>query len=188
MNNDVKKYKWGLLLGLCLLLFSSSAFFTNRIKTDNVISFGNIKVQLLNHTLDENGNEVEVKSDEESLRYENVSRIIKVKNVCAHPAYIRVKLNMTGQDDAGTFPADKYVTYDFADAKWQEKDGWFYYTEILEPDKTTEDLMRGIKFDINKLTKDHAGSSIKFKVNLQAVQSQNNSKDVFKAQGWPEEE
>lgn len=187
MNENIKKYRWGLLTILCLLLFSSSAFFVNRVKTDNVMTFGNISVQLINHTLDGQGNEIEVPDEEEVLRYEDVSRIVKVKNVCDYPAYVRIQLDMSGQDDTESFPAEEYVNYDFADNKWQEKDGWFYYTSILEPDKTTEDLMHGIQFDINRLTAEHAGSDISFKIRLQAVQSKNNADDVFEVKGWPEE-
>lgn len=187
MNKNIKKYKWSLLTILCLMVLSSSAFFINKMRTDNVITFGNIKIQLINHTLDEHGNEIEVKDEEEILRNEDVSRIIKAKNVCNYPAYVRIKLNMLGQDDTEFFQAEDYVKYNFADNKWQEKDGWFYYTSILEPNKTTEDLMRGIQFDIDKLTADHAGSDISFKIHLQAVQSKNNADDIFEVKGWPEE-
>ena len=178
----------GLFLILCLGIFSSSAFLIRKIKTDNVITFGNVKVQLINHTLDENGKEVEVKDGkEELLKYEDVSRIIKVKNVCNHSVYVRVKLNTTGKKNQEIFPAEDYVNYKFADEKWREKDGWIYYTDVLEPNKTTEDLMRGIEFDVNRLTSEYAGSDIEFKAEVQAVQSENNSKNVFAVEGWPEE-
>lgn len=188
MTKNRKRVVMGLFLILCLGIFSSSAFLIRKIKTDNVITFGNVKVQLINHTLDENGKEVEVKDGkEELLKYEDVSRIIKVKNVCNHPVYVRVKLNTTGKRNQEIFPAEDYVNYKFADEKWQEKDGWLYYTDVLEPNKTTEDLMRGIEFDVNRLTSEYAGSDIEFKAEVQAVQSENNSKNVFAVEGWPEE-
>ena len=188
MTKNRKRVVMGLFLILCLGIFSSSAFLIRKIKTDNVITFGNVKVQLINHTLDENGKEVEVKDGkEELLIYVDVSRIIKVKNVCNHPVYVRVKLNTTGKKNQEIFPAEDYVNYKFADEKWREKDGWIYYTDVLEPNKTTEDLMRGIEFDVNRLTSEYAGSDIEFKAEVQAVQSENNSKNVFAVEGWPEE-
>lgn len=186
MTKNRKRVVMGLFLILCLGIFSSSAFLIRKIKTDNVITFGNVKVQLINHTLDENGKEVK-DGKEELLKYEDVSRIIKVKNVCNHPVYVRVKLNTTGKKNQEIFPAEDYVNYKFADEKWREKDGWIYYTDVLEPNKTTEDLMRGIEFDVNRLTSEYAGSDIEFKAEVQAVQSENNSKNVFAVEGWPEE-
>ena len=72
MTKNRKRVVMGLFLILCLGIFSSSAFLIRKIKTDNVITFGNVKVQLINHTLDENGKEVEVKDGkEELLKYED---------------------------------------------------------------------------------------------------------------------
>lgn len=40
---------------------------------------------------------------------------------------------------------------------------------------------------MNRLTSEYAGSDIEFKAEVQAVQSENNSKNVFAVEGWPEE-
>ena len=49
MTKNRKRVVMGLFLILCLGIFSSSAFLIRKIKTDNVITFGNVKVQLINH-------------------------------------------------------------------------------------------------------------------------------------------
>ena len=186
MEHIKQRYKIGLLVALCLLFFSSSAFFVTKIETDNVISFGNIKVQLLNHMIDENGNEIQANKEEDLLKNKNVSRIIKVKNVCQHSAYIRVRLNMQGNKDLTNYPASEYVEYKFNNDAWIEKDGWFYYNVILKSGETSKNLMDGISFDVDKLTSDYPGSKITWTVEVQAVQSENNSDNVLIAKGWPE--
>lgn len=186
MEHKKQYLKICLLIGLCLMVFSSSAFFVTKIQTDNVISFGNIKVELINHMIDENGNEIQANKEEDLLKNKNVSRIIKVKNICQHPAYIRVKLNMQGSKDSNIYPASQYVDYKFKDDMWIEKDGWFYYNEILNAGETSKDLMDGITFDVDRLTSDYPGSQITWTVEVQAVQSENNLDNVLLAKGWPE--
>ena len=46
--------------------------------------------------------------------------------------------------------------------------------------------MDGISFDVDKLTSDYPGSKITWTVEVQAVQSENNSDNVLIAKGWPE--
>lgn len=185
-----KKRKVG--VGLCVLLLfcgilSSSAFFTARIKTKNVITFGSIKIQLLNYELDENKQEVEVEAEETPLRSDNISRIVRVKNVCSEPAFVRVKIDLTVENERESLPAEGYVSISGTDAAWIQDGEWFYCSEILQPGSTTENLMQGLSFDIDQLSSDYAGATVWMHVEAQAVQSKHNGADVLQAQGWPQE-
>ena len=192
MNN--KKSKDGRILVLCILLLlltfgilSSSAFLTNSIKTDNIISFGDLKLQLINNTLDEKGREIAVTEENEKINTTKVSRIIKVKNVCDNSMYVRVKIELTGQKDQTAFNVDSYAKYDFNDEKWKKQGDWFYYLSELNPNETTGNLMEELEFDMDRLGSDFPGSTVTLKVSAQAVQSEHNS-NILESQGWPEED
>ena len=174
-----------LLLGFCLL--SSSAFFAKSITANNIVSFGNLKLQLINNTIDETGKEIAVTEEKEKIDEPKVSRIIKVKNVCDNSMYVRVKIELTGECGQTGFMADPYVNYDFNDGEWKKQGEWFYYLEELRPKEVTGNLIEKFEFDTNRLTGDFAGSTIVLKVSAQAVQSEHNGNSL-EAQGWPEEE
>ena len=192
MNN--KKSKDGRVFVICILLlllmfsfFSSSAFFAKSIKTDNIISFGELKLQLINNTLDEKGREIAVTTENEKIKSSKVSRIIKVKNVCDNSMYVRVKIDLTGIKDQTTFNADSYAKYSFDDKKWKKQGAWFYYLTELNPNEITGNLIEKLEFDMDSLGSDFPGSTVTLKVSAQAVQSNHNS-SVLEAQGWPEED
>lgn len=181
-----------LAVGLCvfLLLFGvlfSSAFFSAQMKTRNVITFGKIQIKLLNYELDENNQEIEVSAEAEPLCTDHISRIVRVKNVCSEPAFVRVKIDLTVENERGTSSAEGYVTAGGTDSTWIQQGGWFYYNRILHPDELTENLMQGLNFDMDRLTSDYAGAEVRLHIEAQAVQSKHNGTDVLQAQGWPQE-
>ncbi len=185
-----KKRKVG--VGLCVLLLIcgvlfSSAFYSAQIKTENVITFGDIQIKLLSYELDENNQEREVREQEQPLHTDTMSRIVRVQNVCSEPAFVRVKIDLTVENERGLSPAEGYVSMGGTDAAWVQDGQWFYYNRILEPDMMTENLMQGLTFDMDKLTRDYAGDTVWLHVEAQAVQSKHNGTEVLQAQGWPQE-
>ena len=70
------------IISILLCALSSVAFSTSEGTAENIISFGRLKIQLINNRMDENGEEVSVTTEEEKLNGNQVSRIIKVKNIC----------------------------------------------------------------------------------------------------------
>ncbi len=179
------------IISLCLLLcigfFSSVAYLIRTIDTDNVITFGNLKLQLINKTLDSNGKEVDVDKLEEKLSAASLSRRIRVKNICDNDMYVRVKVKLNGKKGDESFPVDVYADCNYNRADWQEKDGWWYYNSVLSSGKETENLLDTIEFNLNNLTSKYSGSKIIFNVEAQAVQSKNNGDSALNAEGWPEE-
>ncbi len=174
-----------ILILLCTL--STVAFLTSGAVSDNVITFGNLRLKLINNTMDENGTEVPVEQLEEKLSGTSVSRIVKVKNICKNPMYVRVKIEIKGEDKQGEFSVNEYVSFKNPDGGWHQNDSWFYYTRALLPGQETSDLIRELQFDLDRLMTDHAGSKLTFKVSAQAVQSENNGSSSEEAKGWPQE-
>ena len=110
---------------LVILLLIIIAFFIFAISTiafriydktiNNVITFGNIKMQLLLTTLNESNKEIVINNDENFNITNNskVSRILKVKNLGKQEFFLRISLEMIRIDENGKeFNANNLVTYD----------------------------------------------------------------------------
>mgnify|MGYP003371809087 FL=1 len=187
MSSKKKKLLIASVVLILLFTLSSIAFLTSRAVSDNVITFGNLKLKLINNTIDKEGMEVPVEQLEEKLTGTSVSRIIKVKNICENPMYVRVKVEIKGEDEQGGFSANEYVSFKTPDSGWSSQSQWFYYTKELKAGQETSDLFRELQFDLDRLMTDHAGSKLTFKVSAQAVQSENNGMSAEEAKGWPQE-
>lgn len=188
-----KNYSWVLIaaaLVLCLTA-TTTAFLTRQTVTDNVLTFGNLKLVIHQTTLTSDGSEVPVTEDIQTNITSNnsVSRIIRFENVGDHPMYVRVSLEMDGTSSEGTeFSADDMVAYQVNEEDWVYSDGWYYYKHPLEPKETTQALMSQVVFvDMNSITQNYPGSRFDMKMDAQAVQSENNAQDVLSASGWPEQ-
>ena len=175
------------IISILLCALSSVAFSTSEGTAENIISFGRLKIQPINNRMDENGEEVSVTTEEEKLNGNQVSRIIKVKNICEHPVYVRVKIEFSGEDKQGKFQAGEYVSFQDPTGEWVKHGEWYYHSKALEQDQVTGNLFEELIFDLDRLKTDHAGSKIEFVVSAQAVQSENNGTSAETANGWPKE-
>lgn len=167
------------------------AFITRKTTTENIITFGNVRLQLHETMLNEDGQEIEVQEDTETdiTHNDTLSRIVRVENLGEQPIYIRIALSMSGTEEDGTpFKADDYVSYQLNKEDWYYEDGWYYYRTELAPHVTSKELMTQVIFnDINEITDQYPGSEFKLNIDAQGVQSRNNGDDVSQAAGWPEE-
>lgn len=191
---DKKKITWIAAASVLLMCCAAPtiAFLTKQTETDNVITFGNVRLQLHETTLNEDRQEVEFEEETQTdiTHTDRLSRIVRVENIGSQPVYLRVALSMSGiEEDGTTFKADDYVSYQLNEKDWIYDDGWYYYKTELAPELTTEELMTEVIFnDINEITEKYPGSEFKLNIDAQGVQSKNNDEDVTKAQGWPEEQ
>ena len=191
---DKKKITWIAAASVLLMCCAAPtiAFLTKQTETDNVITFGNVRLQLHETTLNEDRQEVEFEEETQTdiTHTDRLSRIVRVENIGSQPVYLRVALSMSGiEEDGTTFKADDYVSYQLNEKDWIYDDGWYYYKTELAPDLTTEELMTEVIFnEINEITEKYPGSEFKLNIDAQGVQSKNNGEDVTKAQGWPEEQ
>ena len=182
----MKKIK--VLLVVCLMLIvglvgTSDAFITKTgtAKSNVVASSLNIEVVMLEEV---DGSRKVVSSDTSFVPGATKSRIATVKNIDKQPAWLRVKLEV--ETSEGTKSLDDFsgiTLNDLNNTEWTYKEGYFYYTSILNPGETTKELFKSVSFD-EHLKND---SSLNLKVNAEATQSKHNGSTVFEAKGWPAE-
>ncbi len=167
-----------------------------RIRTDNVITYGSLKMRL--HETDEAGREVAMAGGE-ALRLRSksgpqpVTRIITAENICDETMYLRMRLSIGGTSaDGKTFMLSEDEVQYAANASggWEAGgDGWYYYHAVLAPGGVTAPLLAEDKlvFDTDVIAQTHPNEALSLSVDVQAVQSKNNGPDARSAQGWPEE-
>ena len=108
-----------------LCIISTIAFRVYENETNNIISFGSIKMQLLQTTLNENNDEIPVKNNESFniMHNSKIDRMLKVKNLGKEDFYLRISLIMIGIDENNNeFDVKNLVTYDVNLEDWIYKD------------------------------------------------------------------
>lgn len=170
------------LVAICLsvIVGCTIAFFTSEEKAENTITAGNIEIDLLESVNSEEKISIMPGTD--------VKKVVQVKNVGDHPAYVRVKVNkeielaenQQGQTDPNLIGVD--VNTDF----WTEKDGFYYYNGVLKAGEVTEPVFTKIGFSID-MGNMYQNSTAVVNTNAYAVQSENNGDAPLDAAGWPTE-
>lgn len=178
-----------LLISICFLIVTTTITFLTREKVaNNIITFGSLKMQLIQTTLDKNNQEENVNNNEIFDITDNsmVSRMIKVKNLGNHEFFLRISLNMVGIDkNSNEFDVNDLIRYDLNFEDWIYKDGWYYYKKVVKEFDTTSNLITNIFFDTNNIMSNYQNSNFKFNVIAQAVQAENNAQNVLEVVGWP---
>lgn len=164
-----------------LLTQPTLAFYSIVGKATNVVTSGSIKLQIHETTAEgtpfpEEGVFV--------IPGDIVSKQVSVGNVCSHPFYLRVKL-VNGSTNEALDP-DDCMKLDIDTANWTEKDGYYYYNRILQPDEKTENLFTRVEIVGDQVDRSHIGSTLSLTVRAYAVQSEHNPADhPWDADGWP---
>ena len=170
---------------LTLLTQGTLAYYTTVGKATNVVTSGNITLQI-NEMTDQG-----TPFPEEGVYItpgDVVSKIVTVENICEHPFYLRVKLvhGINSQE----LPSEDCLKLNIDDKNWTYKDGWYYYTGIVEPGETTPYIFSHVEIVGSKVDNSYIGKTLTLSVIAQAVQSQNNpiiDGDTTTASGWPAE-
>ena len=170
---------------LTLLTQGTLAYYTTVGKATNVVTSGNITLQI-NEMTDQG-----TPFPEEGVYItpgDVVSKIVTVENICEHPFYLRVKLvhGINFQE----LPSEDCLKLNIDDKNWTYKDGWYYYTGIVEPGETTPYIFSHVEIVGSKVDNSYIGKTLTLSVIAQAVQSQNNpiiDGDTTTASGWPAE-
>ena len=177
-----------LLIAIAAILITvltqpSLAFYTTIGKATNVVTSGNIQLQIHEKTADGSDFPAEgvyiVPGD-------IVSKRVSIENVCTHPFYLRVKL-VSASTNAALTPED-CLKMDIDTANWTYRDGFYYFNRILQPGETTPALFTQVEIVGSRVDQTHVGSMLSLTVNAYAVQSENNPADFpWDAAGWPAE-
>ena len=174
---------FGIIAILAVISVGTLAYFTSEQNAENVISAGNIKLEI--HEKTASGEDFP-KEGIIVMPGDTVSKIVTVENTGDHPLYLRVKLTEGVSDEALT--DDDCLDININRSCWLEKDGYYYYYRALQSGETTEQLFSEVYFDLYNIDNKYLGKYFTLNVAASAVQSENNGSDVLNAMGWPEEE
>lgn len=187
-----KKLIAGAVVAICLTLFigSTIAYFTHENTATNVITSGNIKIDLQEFHKTENDQLIPFENLPEEIVVmpaQVFSKIVIVENTGNNAAYIRIKIDksIVLADGVQGTPDTELVSLDFDTENWEKIGDYYYYKKTLEPGKTTEPLFENVTF-APEMGNMYQGSKAVIKVNAQATQVKNNGNNVFEAAGWPE--
>ena len=160
------------------------AYFTDTGTAHNVITTGNVKIEL-NEWADEACTQP-FQDKTGVMPGTKVTKIVKVENTGTGAAFLRlyVEKNVYGADQK-PMKSDP-VSLDFDNRNWtySESEGYYYYNRSLEPGKTTEPLFTTVTFD-PLMGNEYQNASAHVKVIAYAVQSANNGDSPQAAKGWP---
>lgn len=166
------------------------AYFTAEDTAINVVTAGNIKIELREMAIPDGGGD--------PIPFENnqigimpgteVSKIVTVKNTGEQPAYIRIKSDKSIILEEGNKSAVdlSLIECDFNTADWTQKDGWYYYNTPVEAGSETAPLFTTVSFSID-MSNLYKNSKAEIEVDAQATQVANNGTNVFDAAGWPKD-
>ena len=188
-----KKLIAGAVVAICLslLAYSTSAYFTTEKTATNVITSGDIDIQL-QETAMQNGQEVLFEQPQERVKVmpsQKMSKIVRVKNTGANAAYVRISISKSIElvKEVQDEPDVSLLELDFDSENWTAKDGYYYYNMPLEPGDTTEALFNSVTFSPS-MGNMYQNSTAIIHVKAQATQVKNNGASVFEAAGWPASE
>lgn len=170
--------------------YTSIAYYTADGTAQNVITAGNIKIELVEMMTSANGDVTVPFEDQlDVVPGCDVSKIVCIKNTGRHSAYIRVSVDkaITLAAEASGDPDVSLVSFSINSAYWTKLDGYYYYNLPLEANAITEPLFTSVNFsgDMGNIYQD---GKAYITVNAYATQVENNGSSVFEAAGWPEAE
>lgn len=187
-----KKILAGVVIAICLSFatYGTLAFFTHEDTATNVITSGNIKIELQETALTDDGTVIPFEESQQTIDVmpaESVSKIVKVQNTGDNDAYIRISVEKFIELAEGVEgePDSELIALDFNTDAWTLEDGYYYYNNPLAPGETTSALFNNVTFD-PAMDNMYQNSKATIVVNAEATQVKNNGSDVFKAAGWPE--
>lgn len=193
------------LLFAALAVGGTVAFTTTEGQADNILTFGNVGMKVMQSEPDGEGGYAVLDPSQYDIKAPMglLERRVQVKNTGMEPAYVRVQLDMEAQPvDGDAKDAAGYVEYGLnlidpegqaapdADAEftvgWTAgEDGWYYYNAPVASGEVTEPLVTSIELvgDFNGYV--GMGGKYVFTADGQAVQQEHNGDTALEAQGWP---
>ena len=177
-----------LMIGLSIVASGTNAFYTAEETSHNVITTGNIDIELIELMETEEGEVIPFENVDGVMPGRTVSKIVIVKNTGSQPAYVKVKVEKTatlrdGSVENGELP---FVTCDINTEMWTEKDGYYYYNEAVDVGGETAPLFTEVHFSKN-MGNEYKKSKVELAVQAFATQVANNGDHALEALGWPEE-
>lgn len=172
-------------LVLATLAAGSLAFFTDEATAHNVITTGDVDIELLEWA-DEDRAEPFPEDDVSGVMPGTaVTKLVEVKNVGSGAAWVRVSVSKSIIKADNNSGDASLMTLDIDTANWTLKDGYYYYNKPLQPGATTTPLFTKVSFSTG-MGNEYQNAGATVKVTAQAVQTANNGTTALTAAGWPE--
>lgn len=174
-SQSMKKKIWILaVLSACfsLLGYTSYAYFTAEKTAVNVITSGDVEIELLEWADLDKTIPFPQKEAVRVMPGMKVTKVVEVKNTGGHDAWVRIYLE---QGEAAL---------DINTTDWTKQDGYYYYNRPLEAGKTTEPLFSEVSF-LKETGNGYQGEQVTIGVKVYATQRANNGETVLEAGGWP---
>lgn len=176
-----------LTVGLIFGAYQTSAYYTAEERAHNVITSGDVDIELIEMMESEDGL-VPFENQDGVMPGVAVSKIVTVKNTGGQPAFIRIKLEqvITLADGKEGDVDEALVTCNLNTINWTEHDGYYYYNNTLNPGEETKPLFTEVTFS-EKMGNLYQGCTVELFVQAQATQVANNGDTALEALGWPAE-
>ena len=166
---------------VCQVRFVDMSFsYASNGSAASVVTSGNIKLDVYEVSPLEDGLTI--------IPGESIPWCVEVKNTGNHPFYLRVKL-VSGVDEQA-LSAEDCFKLNIDATQWLYQDGWYYYTETVNPGETTPYVFSHVEIVGSAVDNRYLGKTLTLTVKAQAVQSENNpltDNDPRTAVGWPQE-
>lgn len=171
-----------IVICLAMIAAGSLAYYTADTKAHNVITTGNVDIELNEWANEERTEKFENQTG--VMPGKDVTKIVEVKNVGTGSAWVCVQMFVDVYAENGKQLPTEPVKLDINDTDWTYQDGYYYYNKPLAPGATTEPLFTTVSFD-EQMGNEYQNAKAKIDITAIAVQSANNGETVLEATGWP---
>ena len=158
------------------------AYFTDTGTAHNVITTGNVKIELNEWADDARTQPFQDKTG--VMPGTKVTKIVEVKNTGTGAAFVRLRVETEVHSAEKQEMDPKHVRLDFNQTDWIYQDGYYYYARSLQPGETTVPLFTAVTFAA-EMGNEYQNATAHVNVKAYAVQSANNGDDPLNAEGWP---
>ena len=189
----MKKKILTVVLFLILLcgVVGTTAYYTTQGTARNVITSGNIRVDL--QEWGDLAMTEPFENPEGIVPDDVVTKVVTARNIGSNPAWIRIRVDksfkLVEESEAAKEAAEKeesLIVLDINTTDWTEKDGWYYYNTPLEPNAVSKPLFTTVSFD-EEMSNVWQGGQVIIDITMNAVQVANNGTAVMEAAGWSAE-
>lgn len=172
-------------LVLATLAAGSLAYFTDEATAHNVITTGDVDIELLEWADAARTKPFPKDGVSGVMPGAEVTKIVEVENVGSGAAWVRVSVDKR-IIQTGLKPGDdSLMTLNIDTGNWTLKDGYYYYNRPLAPGAVTTPLFTKVSFS-TQMGNEYQNATAAVKVAAQAVQTANNGTTALTANGWPE--
>lgn len=172
---------------LSVAAYGTVAYFTAEDTAVNVITAGNIAIELQETAIPEGGGDpVPFEDLDGVMPGAETSKIVEVKNTGDNPAYIRIRLETAVELAAGGEGDASLLSMDINTESWTERDGYYYYNEKLAAGETSAPLFTTVTFS-KDMGDAYQNGKATVSVFVSATQAEHNGGSALDAAGWPAE-